>query len=87
MKQHVMRFGTSAMVVAAVLAVGSGSVGAASPGPPSTQVGVATATSAIGDPELALGLAFAIGVVTEVPAVQLPPSPVEPGFGVLTQVG
>jgi hypothetical protein len=86
MKQHAIRLAAGAMIVAAVLVVGSGTAGAANPGPPNTQVGVETATSAIGNPEIALGLAFAIGVVAGVPAVQVPPSPVEPGFGVLTQV-
>jgi hypothetical protein len=86
MKKHGIRLAAGAMVVAAVLAVGSGTAGAVNSGPPTTQVGVATATSAIGNPELAPGLGFAIGVLGEVPAVQVPPSPIEPGFGVLTQV-
>ena len=86
MKKRAIRFGVGCAVLVTAFVVGSGTAGAVNPGPPDTQIGVATANSAIGNPEIAPGLVFAIGVVGEVPAVQLPPSPIEPGFGVSTQL-
>jgi hypothetical protein len=74
--------GLGTVMVVSTLAAGADPVSALNPQPepPSAQLGVLTAESAYGAPDLG----STMDVLAGVPAVELPPTSITPGYGVST---